>query len=94
MISDLFARKRLDRVVYDLDLAGEPGAVLLQRLGRHHPIVAHGGPRVVELHQQTGFDDRLVLGVHGIGDRLLEIIVARVIFVLAIGNDARRCGHG
>src|SRR6266446_1822881 len=94
VISDLFPWKPLDRVVYDLDLAGEPGAVLLQCLGRHHPIVAHGGARVVELHQQTGIDDRLVLGVHRIGDRLLEIIVARIIFVLAIGNDARRRRHG
>src|SRR5262249_12474602 len=29
-------------------------------------------------------------GVHGVGDRLLEIVVALVVFVLAIGNDARR----
>src|SRR5262249_43749280 len=53
----------------------------------------YGGGRIVGLDEQGGIDDRLVLGVDRIGDRVLEIIVARVIFVLAIGNDARRRRH-
>ena len=46
------------------------------------------------LHQEAGVDDRFVFGMHRLGDRLLQIIVARVIFVLAIGNHARRSSHG
>jgi hypothetical protein len=80
-------------MVDDLDLPPEPGAVLLQALGRHHPVVADRGAGIVELNQESGIDDRLVFGVHRLGDRLLQIIVAGVMFVLAIGDHARRRRH-
>src|SRR5262249_19568024 len=77
VVSDLLARKPFDGVVDDLDLAREPAAVLFERLGRHHPIIAHGRARIVQLHQQPGLDDPLVFRVQRLDHRLPHIVYSR-----------------
>ena len=80
------------RVIEDLDLLRQPAAVVREARRRHHAVVGDGGARIVELHQKAGVDDHLVFGAHRVGDRRLQLVVALVIFVLAVGDDARRRG--
>src|SRR5262249_37189038 len=49
-----------------------------------------GAARVVELQQEAAVDDHLVFGAHCRRDCHLQVIVAFVVFVLAIGNDTGR----
>ena len=50
----------------------------------------HRGARIVELQDEARVDDHLVFGAHRSADGADQVLFALVIFVLAIGNDARR----
>ena len=68
-------------------------AVVGEARRRHHAVVGDGAARVVELQQEAGIDDHLVFGAHRLGDRGLQLLVALVVFVLAVGDHARRRRH-
>ena len=72
-----------------LDMRRDPVAVVGEARRRHHAVVGDGGARVVELHQEAGIDDHAVFGAHRLGDRLQAVVLARVVLVLAVGDDAR-----
>ena len=93
MIADAVGRQAFDSVVENVDLrrraiAGNP---------RSSPAApcdqSDGTARVVELQQEAAIDDHLVFGAHRFGDRGLQIFVALVIFVFAVGDHARRRRH-
>src|SRR6185503_8255469 len=90
MIADAVSRQPLDRVVENVDLPCQPFAVIGEARRRHHAVIGDGTARVVELEQETGIDDHLVFGAHRFRDRSLQLLVASVVLVLAVGNHARR----
>ena len=92
VIADAILGNALERVVENVDVPREPLVVLVEGPRRHHAVVRHRGPGIVHLQQETGIDDRAVLGPQGFGERDDEIFVALVVLVLPVGNRARRCG--
>ena len=81
----------LQRVVQRVDAQLRPRAVLLHRRGRDHEVVGPGQERVVDLQDQPGVEDRLVLDPQRVGDRVDELLLGRVRALRpAHARDARR----
>ena len=90
VIADAIDRQAGDRVVEHLDLQRQPFAVIRKARRRHHAVVGDRGARVVELQHKAGVDDHAILGAHRRADRPDQLLLALVIFVLAVRDDARR----
>jgi hypothetical protein len=78
------------RLVEHLDLQREPFAVIGKAAGGTMRSIGDGGAGVVELQHKAGVDDHAIFGAHRRPDRADQIFLALVIFVLAVGDDARR----
>src|SRR5215470_4797456 len=93
MISNALRRQSLDRVVEHLHVQRHPLAILLEARRRHHAVIGGGGARIIELKDEAGIDDHLVFGAHRRADRADELLLALVVFILAVRDHARRRRH-
>jgi hypothetical protein len=93
MIANTIRRQAFDRVVEHLHVHVDPLAVVGETCGRDHSIVGNGGASVVELQQEAGIDDHLVFRAHRRANRDQALLVALVVFVLAVRDDARGRRH-
>ena len=89
MIARALLRQALERVVERFDADARPFAIIARRLRRHHHFVGVRHIGIVDLQDQAGIDDGLVFVAQRLGDRKDLILIAFIIFVLAIGRDAR-----
>ena len=93
MEADAILRQAAQRMVQRLDLGhGELAILLGGRLGIDLVEVL-GDRRIVDLQDQAGVDDRLVLLAHGVGAGEDELVVALVV-VVADARAARRADRG
>ncbi len=93
VIADAVRRQAFDCLVEHLDLQPQPFAVILKAARRHHAVVGDGGARVVELQHEAGVDDHAVFGAHRGADGADQVLFGLVVFVLAVGYDARGRRH-
>ena len=93
VIADAVGRQAGDGLVEHLDLERQPFAVVGKASRRHHAVIGHGGARIVELQHEAGVDDHAIFGAHRRADRPDQLLIALVVFVLAVGNDAGRRRH-
>ena len=94
VIADALARQSLDGVVDDLDLLREPVAVIRQTLpaapcGRRSPRRAHRRAAPGSRHPRSS----CIRCASPRAIACMQLLVALVIFVLAVGDDACRRGH-
>ena len=85
---DPLARQATERVVQRLHAHLGPPAALGHGRARVHDVVGHEA-RIVDLHQEPGVDDRLVLLPHGVGDREQVFLVGLVVGVVLPSLDVR-----
>ena len=83
----------LERVVERFDEFGEPAPILLEGRRRNHAVIGRGRARIVDLQDEAGVDDRPVFGAHRRGDRGEPLLLALVVFILAVRQHARRRDH-
>ena len=91
VVADAVLGNPAQRVVERAHAQVGPAPVVVPRLpARHHRVrlVHHHG--VVDLHQQAGVDDRLVLLVQRVGEREHELLLAGVVLVLEPVRAGRR----
>ena len=93
MIAELLGRDAFGRAVQHVLIEADALPIILKRAGRHHAVIGDGGARVVELRDQAVVDDLLVFDMHRLADGFGQILVALVVFVLAVGNDRGRRRH-
>ena len=87
MVADAVFRQTGERVVQRLDPhRREPAILLGRRRGIHRVVLGHH-PRVVDLEDEARVDDRLVLGLHRVGDGVEELLLRLVEVVGALQLD-------
>ena len=78
-----------------LDVPSRAGHEFPVRAVAVHDVAAHRQVRCVDLQAKAGGDDRLVLGLHRLADRL-EILVERVVILVGLeqrDDPGGRCVH-
>src|SRR5690606_31529177 len=90
--ANLLLRDALERMVDSVDAdLGEVAVVLDRRLGNDLvPVLGDG--RIVDLDDEPGVGDRLVLLAQRIGTRVYELFLGLVILVADTGGGSRRNG--
>src|SRR4051794_16581864 len=93
MVAHAILPDSFERAVERFDEFGEPAAIFLERTGRNHAVVRGGRTRIVDLQDEAGIDDRPVFRAHRRGDRVEPLLLALVVFILAVRQHARRRDH-
>ena len=90
MIAHAILGDALKGVVERFDEFGEPAAIFLESAGRNHAVERGGRARIVDLQDEAGVDDRPVFGTHRRRDCCEPLLLALVVFILAVRQHARR----
>ena len=83
-------RNALQRAIERCDLLLGPGVIIREVRRWHHHVIFGGKPRVVELNDQAGIGDRLVLGAQPFTQRRTQLFLGAVIFIPQTLQYARR----
>ena len=88
VIANAIFRNALDGMIDQINHFTQPFHVILEGGWRHHAIISNSSARIIELNDKTGISNHFIFGAHGFGDGGRAIIIALVIFILAIRDDA------
>src|SRR5439155_5040555 len=89
VIAHTIFRNAFQRVIQQLNVAGEPAMIVIKRSRRDHTIKGNGSAGIVHLKQEAGFDDGLIFSPECVGECDNAFFVAFVVFIFAIRNGAR-----